>query len=395
MDLYTQSRIIERSEVFVWPPEDHGMGDSLDAYVERRLPVTALREPGYHIRKVSLLGLYPGHLEAMASELGLDRFDRLAFVAKPPRRLNSVRPVFLVSRDGSELVVCVPPGLDYLKHYTSLLRRFYTGVYRPPVFESRYFPRAAQEIATWTGLAGQQFEANSSVVLGHVDEFAQAVPELLAKLTTVFVNEYLTIERFEAGGRPVYLVAFAFSFWGETAGRLTEAIYENGAAEIIYLGKVGALDREIVLYGDLVIPDRFMLAEHDRVFRAPFAVPNGLVAATEGGGLHVTTPTVLEQSHLQRAAFAALAPRTIDNEIAYMARSADLRNRGLFGPGAVRFSSLSFATDYVRPNAQADWSADFNLANNRTSAARERRMVAMKRASRLLYHYLEVSSPLK
>ena len=134
-----------------------------------------------------------------------------------------------------------------------------------------------------------------------------------------------------------------------------------------------------------------MLAEHDLVRRPPFAVPNGLLdwaaRSSEPGlcvnSLHVSTPTILEQSHLQRAALSELNPRTIDNEIAHLAAAA-ADHPG----GAVLFSSLCFATDYVRCSADADLPAVFDLSNNREPAARARRDEALARATRLLKRYL-------
>jgi hypothetical protein len=185
-----------------------------------------------------------------------------------------------------------------------------------------------------------------------------------------------------------YLAAFSFSFWGEMAGAVARALYRAGAGELIYLSKVGSTDPALHLYEDLVIPERFMLAEHDRVTQAPFAVPNGLLDWAAPGGraerssLHLSVPTVLEQSHLQRAAMAHFAPRTIDNEIAHMAAAA-----ASVGSEA-RFSSLCFATDYVRRSDDQDLPAVFDLSNNRTSEARTRRDEALVRASGLLADYL-------
>jgi hypothetical protein len=228
------------------------------------------------------------------------------------------------------------------------------------------------------------------VLLGHVDEFVRAIPALFGRVEEVSANEYFQHVRFlTPAGRSVHLLGFAFSFWGDIAERLVAQIYAAGASEVIYLGKVGSLDRDLDLYRTLVIPDTFMLAEHDQILTPPFRVPNGLVAAGGTGGLHVTTPTVLEQSYLQREVLAALRPRTIDNEIGYMARAAAAHNAA--GAATVHFASLSFATDYVRREVEHAIPAIFDLANNREAPSRALRHAALGSASRFLYQYLSSS----
>lgn len=384
--LYSRFRLIDQAEIFSWPVQDHGMAGSLDRYVANRLPA-ALQGLAEQLDKVSVLGVYPTHLETVAEELHLPPLVRLAVAAKPPGRRNRVRPWFFLADQGSRLIVAVPPGLGYLKHYTALLRHLFADRAVNLEIETRYYPDAAEAIATWTGLADIVLEVDSTVILGHVDEFARAIPIRQTLVTLQDRNAYFEHTSFQtSSGRSIHLLSFAFSFWADIAGHLSSALYDAGASEIIYLGKVGTLDSGLELYRDLIIPDSFMLAEHDRITQAPFRVPNGLAQAKAIGGLHVSTPTVMEQSHLQRQTLEALSPRSIDNEISYMALSAAAHNAA--HQGEVRFSSLSFATDYVRRSSEHDLPAIFDLANNRTMAARALRRRAMAQASGILYEYL-------
>jgi len=89
-------------------------------------------------------------------------------------------------------------------------------------------------------------------------------------------------------------------------------------------------------------------------------------------------------------ALGAFAPCTIDNEISYLAAAAveAATHPAAAATGESRFSSLCFATDYVRGEASGSDPAVFNLSNNRSPAARERRDLALGRASELLRDYL-------
>ena len=393
--LYAHYQTVAPSEIFTWPAQAHGMGDSLDAYVRNHLPAAELEALASHLRQIQVLGVYPAHAQAV---LPSGRFAVLPFVAKPPRNHNWARPEFFLSFDRQVLAVCVPPGRDYLKHYTSLLRyfldRFLPG--RGIDLEARFYPGAALTLAHWTGLDELALPPGSTVLLGHIDEFLKAVdsPRAPVALCPIRLNAYFDLCRLDLPRRRsskecLYVLGFSFSYWGEMAGSVGRALYEAGANELIYLSKVGSLDPALDLYGDLIIPERFMLAEHDRVLRPPFGVSNGLLdwaratgQVAAAGSLHLSTPTVLEQSHLQRQVLAPFAPRTVDDEITHLAAAAERAG------GSARFSSLCFATDYVRDAADAGLPVVFDLSNNRSPAARARRDEALARAARLLDGYL-------
>jgi hypothetical protein len=390
-DLYRVGERLDPAEIFVWPAAEHGMAGALERYVAARLPA-ALRELDGRLERIRLLGIYPTHLAEVAAELELGNPERLPFRAKPRRRLNHLRPWFFLAEQGRELLVAVPPGRDSLKQYSALARSFCADWISPPLIESWHYPRAATTLASWTGLDQIGLGSAATVVLGHTDALARAIP-LAARLEPIIRNPYFRQDRFRTpSGRSIDLLGFTFSFWGDIAGRVADALYAGGAGEILYLGKVGALDPELVLYATLISPDRFLLAEHDRITAPPFCVPNRLAAALDLGGLHVSTPTVMEQGYLQRTALELWGPRSVDNEIAYLAQAAAVHNR--MQGTEIRFSSLSFATDYVRRASERGRPVAFELADNRTPATRRGRHQALVRASRALYDYLNRDEPL-
>lgn len=283
------------------------------------------------------------------------------------------------------IALSVSSGQEVLKHYASLVGYLTSRFERPPELEIRFYPDAAATVADWTGLSSLELEPVACVVLGHAEEFGARSALREGSSEILLRNDYLTARQLRAPkGRAVVLMSFEFSFWGDIAGHIAAALYAAGASELIYLGKVGALTRGIELYRRLVIPASFMLAEHDRVLVAPFSVVNGMADVRGAGGLHVSTPTILEQSHLQRAALSSLEPRTIDNEITHMALAAARHGKG------VQFSSVSFATDYVRSSADDALPTEFDLSNNRTARARHLRQWAIIRAAAVLDSHLGV-----
>lgn len=381
-ELYRSWDVVPSSAIFACPPDAHGMGGSLDRYVARRLPADALARPG--LERVLVLGVHPEHLAAVESTLALGRLTRVPFSAKPRRQVNWIRPTFHLDHDERTLVVAVPPGRAYLKHYASLVAHQLARQEAAVALEVRHFPDAASSLADWTGLSRLALAAGTTVV-GHVDEIARAARARGLQVEDRFANEHLSHAQLFIAGRTIDLVAFAFSFWGDIAGRVAGGLYDAGADEVIYFGKVGALSRDVALYDEVITPVRFMRAESDRIRTPPFTVPNRLAAARGGEGLHVSVPTVLEQGHTQLAALRGAHPRTIDNEITYMAEAARSRLKQRSG---IAFSSISFATDYVRPGDDPLPGPSLDLSNNREPEARAARAQAMASTVDVLLTYL-------
>lgn len=387
-ELYVTSQPITLDSIFVWPTEAHSMASSLDRYVENRLPATSLKEAQTKLSQIYVLGIYPTHFEEIAKELGFDIGRHIAFDPKPYRkRFNFIRPHFYLSRSKDILYVCVPPGLSYLKQYASLLRYFFSKLQGKVEFRVQYYPVAAERIAVWTSLADERFAEDTTCIVGHVDEFEQNIPKIKEAIKVISDNPYFVRSAFQIGTKTIEMIGFKFSFWGDISGHLAKQLYTNGCREIIYFGKVGALERHIELYRTLVVPRSFMLAEHDRITHEPFSVVNGLADFVDSCTMHVSTPTVMEQGYIQRQALDTFKPQTIDNEIAYMALTAKEFNDSHSSQRPVSFSSISFATDYVRRAHEHQLPSIFDLSNNRSTEALRMRQESIISVSRILYEY--------
>jgi hypothetical protein len=388
-ELYTVRDLLYLKDIFVWPSESHSMANSLGKYVENRLPAKKLYELCDNLSNVVVLGVYPTHFKDLAVDLGWDAPHRLSLVPNPrSKRFNYIRPFYYLSSDKHTLYVCVPPGLAYLKQYTSLIWYFFSSLEKEPKFSIHYFPVAAEKLVNWTGLAIEKFSRESVCVLGHVDEFEQSVPEIKGRIKIVADNQYFTRSSVRLHNDVIIeLIGIKFSFWGDIAGRIATQLYREGCREVIYIGKVGALERNIELYKTTITPRSFMLAEHSQVLEQSFTIPNGLADFTRSNTHHVSTPTVMEQGYIQRQALEQFLPTTIDNEIAYMALAAK-RFNDKHPSQPVSFSSVSFATDYLRRVREHQLPATFDLSNNRHARALQLKRRAMRSISETLYSYL-------
>lgn len=389
-ELYAVSQQLKMDDIFVWPKHAHSMALSLDRYVENKLPTEYLNKVIRTLKRVKVLGIYPAHFDTSTVRHNFEPTKRIPFAPKPhAKRFNYIRPNFYISLDGQTIYVCVPPGLAYLKQYASLLRYFCLALRDDIDFEVRFYPMAAERIAEWTSLSQEIFSDNCTCIIGHVDEFERHTPEIKDRIKTITDNQYFARSSFQlSNNKTVELIGFKFSFWGDISGRLVAQLYKNGCREVIYFGKVGALERDIELYQTIMVPRTFMLAEHDRVDQKPFEVSNKLADFVRSKTHHVSTPTVMEQSYVQRRVLEDFKPYSIDNEIAYMALAAKQFNDTRSGQAPVDFSSISFATDYVRRAHEHQAPYIFDLSNNRTRKALEFREKAVAMIAKRLYQYL-------
>jgi len=339
--LYSQAVTLVPDEIFVWPrtaPEPK-------LELERCLPLAELEALLPELRKVQVLGIYPGHTDAVAS---LERFTALAIPPSPPRNHEWMGPEFLLSGDRRTLAICVVPGRDSVLHYATLMRCFLdrSPRARTTTLEARFYPAAAAALPAWTGLADLALPPDSLVLLGEIDEFLGAAKSSSwVALSPIRFNRHfdlcrLSMSSLRNGGHPIYLLGFSFPLWGEMAALVARALYGAGAGELIYLGETGALDPTLVLGEDLVVPESFLLADQGRIVRRPFRVPNPLLDWTRSTGQpvtadvrHLSVPTTLETWSLP-ARLSRPAPRTVDHKVAHLASAAAQAG------GGARFSAL-------------------------------------------------------
>jgi hypothetical protein len=206
-------------------------------------------------------------------------------------------------------------------------------------------------------------------------------------VTSRAATPYYAASVYDFPGRRVALLGVHYSYWGSIGGHLAARCCDLGAREIFYVGKLGALTAPADLYSRIYVPSRHAIL-HGLRFVAAAAPPNGLLERmpTLDSGLHVSVPTVLEESYPQRDVAAALGAATIDNELAQMAIAVDRWNTE--HGGHVRFSGLHYATDYLRRKDEACRAMPHSLCSGRTLASLERRQAAERLIGDYLSAYL-------
>ena len=362
-------------------PLDHTMYKALDKYVGDKLPVQDIEKVINRSGLIEVYGVYPEHFESLARYIGFSRFERLDYVQKPTeKKLNYVRPAFYrVSRaETPEIIgVSVVPGCDYVFHYATMIRHFVLNLTKDAQKRIAIFryPLAEKRIASWSGLESNLVTKGDRVVIGYVS-FADEVFrnrkdfEYLGSVITDFYES----SRFRLpDGTVVNLLGVKFCFWGSISEVLAMQLCSLGCAEIIYVGKLGALSKPEDVYFRIFCPSHFVLLHHDQVVYKVAPPQNHLLRTFPAldSGCHVSVPTVLEEDYVQSQVARGLRAQSVDNEIAQIAHGVTLYNAQSTQP--VSFTAIHFATDYIRQPDERDLQTDFDLGNDKTEDARLRK----------------------
>jgi hypothetical protein len=294
-----------------------------------------------------------------------------------------------VPGDRSPLLVAVPPGRDYVLHNASLVRHYVTSRGYPPEAVSAVvrYPRAEAGIADWTRL-GDLVDPGDRVLIGYVNELLPGLLRGRASIEDRRDNPWYGAVRLRLpGGGRLCLLGVRFSFWGGIAAKLATACQALGVEEVVYAGKLGALTSPADIYGKLFLPSGYLhLRGRAHVLPRSAAPPNRLLErfGELDTGMHMSVGTVLEEDVAQRALADTYAVRSIDNEIAQMARA--LAEDA--GPCRTAFSALHFATDYLRAPGEREPRGVYNLTNHRSRDALQNKHRMLARMAEVLRaHY--------
>lgn len=387
--LYLEQIPVEIGQVPRCEPSSHTMGFELDAYVSQRLPSKRMVAALHEVDEVHLHGISPAHFPQIADRFGYSELQALPPNMSANKSANGSRPRAFVGRCDSGarcLCIAVMPGRDYVVHYTSLMLHHLAG--RWPVSAWRY-PVAEETITQWTGLTGLLDDlGGQTVIAGKTDLLVAHMS--LGRTELRHDTPYYSVERhLTPAGQRVTLLATHYSHWGEMSGPITRALCEAGAREVIYVGKLGTFTSPRDLYSRVFVPSSYAVMRGENVVVPTFSVPNRVLEAlpTLDTGLHVSVPTVVEESCRQRHVATTIGAASIDNEIAHMALTVRRWNDSAAGDvaGDVAFSALHYASDYLRGLHETRRRVPLTLATGRTASARMAREVM----SRFLAMYLE------
>ncbi len=319
------------------PADGHTMGhDSLLRYLQIKVHHFIQGQDWDSIRVVS----------------GYDRAAVVSRYEKTGKLFNIERPTATVH--GRDLVIKAFPGADYVQHYALIIATYLamTGrsadavTYQPPGEEEC---RAAVE--------GLSLELDGDLVI-----VGWGLQYLAPEGGVWTRGPGYAWQRAEVAGRRVIYLGFLHSIWGDVAGRVVARLAELGAHDVVYVGKVGALDpaiepntwlatgNESLVSGALVTWDDFF---------GDFAAHQVDVQA----GLHVTSASILLENRDWLAKHAEYA--FVDPEIGPMGAAA--RQAG------IRFGYLHVISNNLARYYPAD------LSNERHGEVLRRRAVLVDR----------------
>lgn len=377
--LYQRTAAVPPAEVPPADPLQHTMGPAVDLYALQRLPSDMLDLAVRAGMRIELHGIHPDHLPLVKPGARLAHPGHWFGYGKA---FNLVRPrLFALPGSstggrqlerGDTLIMAVPPGRDYVLHNARILRQYlHQRGYSPQLLGKvvRY-PVAEASIADWTGL--ESFvRPGDRLLMGYVKE---VLPHLLAaggRVVREDVNPYYGAVRVAMpGGLEVCTLGVRFSFWGCISARLAEACTRLGAAEIVYVGKLGTLRSPEDIYSTVFSPTSFLdYGVSPRLLPADEAPPNGVIAEFPhlDSGTHMSVATVLEEDLEQRRLADGYLVQSIDNEISQMARA--IAEANAVSGHSTAFSALHFATDYLRRPGEPERTDIFNLTNHRRGTA--------------------------
>lgn len=188
----------------------------------------------------------------------------------------------------------------------------------------------------------------------------------------------------------VNFLGVKYSFWGNMSALITTTLCEQGAQEILYLGKLGTFGSPQEIYNKIFSPTQFVVMEYTKVLSNISCVSNNFVEKFPeyNTGLHVSVPTVMEEDLKLRKIAQNLGAQSIDNEISKMANSIYLFNKT--HNTQIGFVPIHFATDYIRKPQDSHKSTEVGLHNNRKVIHQNKKHKMLKAISHKLWSYLNI-----
>jgi hypothetical protein len=262
---------------------------------------------------------------------GYDREAVISTHEKSGKLFNFERPTAEVH--GRRLVIKAFPGVDYVHHYALIIATYLSMTGKPVDAVSYELPDPATSCDAVEkldlGLDGEL------VIVGW--GLAHLVP---ADGVWTYGHGYAW-QRAQVHGRAVVYLGFLHSIWGDVAGRVVTQLSEVGARDVVYVGKVGALNPNIepntrLATGNTSLVGGSPVTWHD--FFGDFATAQPGVHT----GVHVTSPSILLENRDWLTEHAGHA--FVDPEIGPMGAAAQ---RARIGFGYLHVISNNLARHYA------------------------------------------------
>lgn len=370
----------------------HTMSKAIDEFCLQKLPVNILEDylkKGYTI---DILGVFPEIFKINFYKFNYKNIVEIGFHYNPRIKFyNYVRPKFFVGNDNQnqkKIIVSIPPGVDHLKHYSSIIRHFVNKLkLSEGIIKIIRYPLHEESIAEWSGLNANFVKENDIVILGYTEELEQNLFNKMI-LVSEYYNEFYGSRRYMLGRKIINFVGVKYSYWGNMSKSIIQKLVNLGTREIIYSAKLGTLVHYNDIYHKIYSPTEYIVLDYTKIKHKKFILKNKFVKMFPefNSGLHCSVPTILEQNYLFRDLLTKLSVNSIDNEISQMAEVICEYN--IANNVDISFFAVHFPTDYIRKYEEKHLDTKFDLSNNRLPLSSSKKGKIISKISNYLYTYL-------
>jgi hypothetical protein len=377
-------------------PLEHTMCFSLEEYVTQKLPIFLLEQALLENCKIILYGIYPTHFRHVYKKYGYDSVEQVSFIPNDSdKKINYIRPSYFKAYKKNKLldiVIAVTPGSDYIYHYASFIRFFITQKTKniENYLKINRFPKLEENICKWTDLGRKFVKKDDIIVLGYSENLCKEINKNpnFRKIASYENSYYISTRYYSKSNKFINLLGVKYSFWGNISSHLVTGLCKLGVKEVHYIAKLGALTKPQDLYNKIYVPDTFYTLHYDQIVNCVKNLKNPLLEYFPelNTGSHVSVPTVLEEDFHQREIITKLKAKSIDNEISQMAFSIDHFNKN--NGTEILFSTLHFATDYLRKPMNKVPETNFDLSSNRSVEAVLEKKKILKKISQIFQEYI-------
>ena len=297
---------------------DHSMGDSLKEYINIKIP-EFIFDSKY--KKIYVVGNY-------------DRSQGISYKEKSDKMFNFKRPTFIINKDA--IYVNCYPGIDYVFHYASLIK---TALKLLEIEKEviTCFPTPKEIIREVKKSNISCIPKCKVAILGYVTGLNYLSNDLNWNGNGDFLWKKIDTNKL--------LIGCKHSYWGDIFGYVVSALAKMGFEKVIYVGKLGTLNEELIPNETIATGNKSMflngkIIEWNNIFKSV-----NEEAIKEG--IHFTLPSIIQENK-QWVDKMNGKINYVDPEIGHMANSANINN--------IEFSYLHIISDNLSKKYAEDLS---------------------------------------
>lgn len=251
-------------------PNFHSMGNSLIRYM--KIKVHPLLDKCDY-KKVVVQGLF-------------DRSSGISSKEKNDKLFNYIRPTAITRK--TILYINCFPGIDYVFHYGNIMKSYISLTHRK-IKVSHVLP---SEEECWQAIAESEMKyipKPHTVIMGYVEGLQDISTDATWHGTGNYLWKYVHLSSGDG-----ILLGCKHTYWGEIAGRIVKYLALNGVKRVIYSGKLGTLNPDLVpnltiATGNTSILPNGQIVKWKNMF-------DGIIDSHVSYGVHMTVPSVLQET---------------------------------------------------------------------------------------------------